>query len=190
VSLITTSNAGCIDTISQLVNIPVPITYQLVSTIDSCSGECLFQISPSISSMNSVWDFGDGIVLQNPNFSHTYQQAGNYNVTIVINLGGVCPDTIQSILNVVDITPDLKNVPNCFTPNNDGINDEFKIADKNFCKYLGYTILNRWGQEIFYTTNIHEAWDGKQNGYDLPEGAYVVVLHGKKPINLFLTIMR
>ena len=190
VSLITTSNAGCIDTISQLVNIPVPITYQLVSTLDSCSGECLFQISPSISSMNSVWDFGDGIVLQNPNFSHTYQQAGNYNVTIVINPGGVCSDTIQSLLNVVDITPDLKNVPNCFTPNNDGINDEFKIADKNFCKYLGYTIFNRWGQEIFYTTNIHEAWDGKQNGFDLPEGVYVVVLQGKKPINVFLTLIR
>ena len=190
VSLIATSSAGCIDTISQFVNIQPDITYQLASALDSCSGEYLFQISPSISSLNSVWDFGDGIVLQNPNFTHTYQQAGNYNLTVVINPGDACPDTLKSILYVVDFTPDLKDVPNIFTPNNDGVNDRFEITNKSFCKYLGYTIFNRWGQELFHTTNIRESWDGKQNGYDLPEGVYVIVLHGEKPASTFLTIIR
>ena len=190
VSLITTSSVGCVDTASQIVNIQSPIVYQLVSILDSCTGEYSFQISPSIVSMNSIWDFGDGVVLQNPNFTHTYQQTGNYNLSIVVDPGGSCPDTIQSILSVVDVTLDLKDVPNCFTPNNDGVNDKFIISNKSFCKYLGYTIFNRWGKEVFHTTNINEPWDGKQNGFDLPEGVFIVVLKGNKPINVFLTLIR
>ena len=190
VSLITTNGAGCIDSTSQLLNIQASVNYQLVTTLDSCSGEYSFQISPSIISMNSVWDFGDGTVLQNPNFTHTYQQAGNYNLLIIVNPGDVCADTIQSVLNISDVIFDLNSIPNCFTPNNDGINDKFEITNKSFCKYIGYTIFNRWGQELFHTSNIRESWDGKQNGCDLPEGVYVIVLHGEKPASTFLTIIR
>lgn len=190
VSLITTNSAGCLDSTSQLLNIQASVNYQLITALDSCSGEYSFQISPSISSLNSVWDFGDGTVLQNPNFIHVYQQAGNYNLMIIVNPGDVCADTIQSVINISDVIFDLNSIPNCFTPNNDGINDKFEITNKSFCKYLGYTIFNRWGQELFHTSNIRDPWDGKQNGCDLPEGVYVIILHGLKPASTFITIMR
>jgi len=77
-----------------------------------------------------------------------------------------------------------------FTPKKDGINDKYEITDKSFCKYIGYTIFNRWGQELFHTSNIRDPWDGKQNGNDLPEGVYVIILHGEKPASKFITIMR
>jgi gliding motility-associated-like protein len=68
-----------------------------------------------------------------------------------------------------------KPIPNAFTPNGDGLNDEFRIFGtpiENITKY-NFQIFNRWGQKIFETTNIEDAWDGKLNGQYCPAGVYV-----------------
>ncbi len=35
-------------------------------------------------------------------------------------------------------------------------------------------IFNRWGKELFYTTDINQGWNGNFNGEPVPEGVYVV----------------
>ncbi|MGA2823413.1 MAG: gliding motility-associated C-terminal domain-containing protein, partial [Bacteroidales bacterium] len=68
-----------------------------------------------------------------------------------------------------------KPIPNAFTPNGDGVNDQFRIYGtpiENITKY-NFQIFNRWGQKIFETTNIEDAWDGKLNGQYCPAGVYV-----------------
>jgi gliding motility-associated-like protein len=68
-----------------------------------------------------------------------------------------------------------KPIPNAFTPNGDGLNDEFRIfgtPTENITKY-NFQIFNRWGQKIFETTNIEDGWDGKLNGQYCPAGVYV-----------------
>ncbi len=67
------------------------------------------------------------------------------------------------------------NIPNVFTPNNDKINDEFKLE---MCDTLNFniSIYNRWGDTIFQSNSIHKSWDGKdKQGNDCDDGTYYFV---------------
>jgi len=69
-------------------------------------------------------------------------------------------------------------IPNVFTPNEDGNNDQFFIDVENI-ESGSISIRNRWGQEVFSTSNIHDAWDGTHNGNLVAEGVYFVVVVAK-----------
>jgi len=56
-------------------------------------------------------------------------------------------------------------VPNSFSPNNDGINDAF-FAQGTGVTEFEMTIWNRWGDEIFKTTEFADVWDGSFEGKD------------------------
>ncbi|UAY51888.1 gliding motility-associated C-terminal domain-containing protein [Ferruginibacter albus] len=62
-------------------------------------------------------------------------------------------------------------LPNAFTPNGDGLNDLFRIQYKNIT-LKEFQIFNRWGERVFKTSNIKEAWDGKHKG-EITAGNYV-----------------
>jgi gliding motility-associated-like protein len=53
--------------------------------------------------------------------------------------------------------------PKAFTPNGDGVNDEFKFETKNIGKF-DLRIFNRWGNLIFTSTNSNDGWNGLSNG--------------------------
>ncbi|WP_211657650.1 Ig-like domain-containing protein [Parapedobacter composti] len=63
-------------------------------------------------------------------------------------------------------------IPNLFTPNGDGLNDRFVI--KNLMQYQGreLLILNRWGNQVYKSTNYNNDWDGGS----LAEGTYYYIL--------------
>ncbi|WP_349313711.1 Ig-like domain-containing protein [Chitinophaga sp. MM2321] len=77
----------------------------------------------------------------------------------------------------ITVTEDGFFIPNAITPNNDGINDRFVIPD--LYKYPGssLSIFNRWGNEVYYSGNYNNNWDG--NG--LGGGTYYYVLKLKIP---------
>jgi gliding motility-associated-like protein len=68
-------------------------------------------------------------------------------------------------------------IPNIFTPNGDGANDVFLIDSKNILN-LNLTILNRWGQVVFETTDINTSWNGYFNGSLCTEGTYFYFITG------------
>jgi gliding motility-associated-like protein len=67
-------------------------------------------------------------------------------------------------------------VPNVFSPNGDGINDTWIIA--NLSAYPGATVdvFNRYGQLVFHSGNSNKAWDGTFNGKPLPVGTYYYII--------------
>lgn len=71
------------------------------------------------------------------------------------------------------------NIPNSFSPNNDGLNDYF-LPRELLSSGLGFfrmRIFNRWGEEVFYTTALDgRGWDGKFDGKEQPQGVYVYVI--------------
>ncbi len=76
------------------------------------------------------------------------------------------------------------NVPNVFTPNQDGLNDYF--LPFHDCNVTDYTmmIFNRWGQVIYETHNIDDGWDGRNSGKSEELGTYAWQLdyqNGDKP---------
>ena len=112
------------------------------------------------------WNFGDLIsstsVLQNPTF--TYSAPDCYLVTLeVTSVDGCVDDTTKEIC----IAPDaIIYVPNAFTPNDDGTNEEFiavtiGMDPDNFEMW----IFDRWGNMIFYTDDLNKGWDGRVQGH-------------------------
>jgi len=59
-------------------------------------------------------------------------------------------------------------IPNSFSPNGDGINDVFKPEIIGAHPDNGYKmqIFDRWGNQIFYTEDLNEAWNGSIDGQD------------------------
>ena len=64
--------------------------------------------------------------------------------------------------------------PNAFTPDGDGLNDEFiAIGQPDNLTSFSMKIFNRWGQMIFETKDITRGWDGTYQGSPSPAGTYV-----------------
>jgi gliding motility-associated-like protein len=66
-------------------------------------------------------------------------------------------------------------IPNAFSPNADGINDEFAIQLPPHTNYH-LRIFNRWGNEIFTSTAIQNKWNGKYKNIDVPMETYFYTL--------------
>ena len=69
-------------------------------------------------------------------------------------------------------------IPNAFSPDGDGVNDNFNISYNNNINpfpisHFVLHIFDRWGEEIFQSNDISRGWDGKKNGNDCPGGVYV-----------------
>lgn len=66
--------------------------------------------------------------------------------------------------------------PSAFTPNSDGINDNFGLISPTFSQGYLLTIYNRWGIVVFQNTDQRRKWDGKFNGKPASAGTYVWTL--------------
>lgn len=80
----------------------------------------------------------------------------------------------------VDVRRDCYiNIPNSFTPNNDGTNDYFfprQLLSQSLSAFR-MQIFNRWGQSIFETTSVNgRGWDGKFNEVAQPQGVYIYLI--------------
>jgi gliding motility-associated-like protein len=74
-------------------------------------------------------------------------------------------------------------VPNVFSPNDDGANDELRIYSKKFTELISFGIYDRWGSVVFSTQDLEIPWDGRVNGEDAPAGVYVYALRLLCPID-------
>jgi gliding motility-associated-like protein len=81
----------------------------------------------------------------------------------------------DSVRVIVDYKSKV-GVPTGFTPNGDGENDKFKLSGITFQTLMEFKVFNRWGQEVFSTTDIKEGWDGRFNGTEQPMGVYNYVI--------------
>ena len=63
-------------------------------------------------------------------------------------------------------------VPNAFSPNDDGINDLFKIFIKDDVLIERFIIINRYGEIVFETKDANESWNGRFKGILANEGSY------------------
>lgn len=61
--------------------------------------------------------------------------------------------------------------PNAFSPNHDGLNDEFKPVAEDIVKF-NIRIYNRWGEKVFESDDIDNGWDGKYKGIKAQDGVY------------------
>lgn len=108
---------------------------------------------------NWFWTYGvnnEYSTNQNPYYS--YPDTGNYNVALLVANQFDCVDSIIKTVRINEIT--TLYIPNTFTPNADGINDVFRIVG-NEIETFELFIFNRWGEQLFKSQSLDNAWDGK-----------------------------
>jgi gliding motility-associated-like protein len=95
---------------------------------------------------------------------------------VVITTAEGCTFYDSTRVNVSEET--FITMPNAFTPNGDGVNDELKIIMRGPATLNAYKIFDRWGTNIFFTNNINEGWKGTNRGKPCEVGTYVYVIEG------------
>ncbi len=92
--------------------------------------------------------------------------------TYIVEVGEIGkPFLIKTFDVFINCDPKLI-LPTAFTPNGDGLNDNFEIKGGDFA-FLNFQIYNRWGEIVFVSRGKDDVWDGTFMGKPCPEGVYV-----------------
>lgn len=160
-----TSDSGCVSILSKnnfITVYPKPIADFKVEPETTTIIDPVISVTDLSTGTNFWnWNFGDqdtSLVFNPP--PHTYQDTGTYTITLITNTQYGCLDTAYQ--NII-IDPDFAfYIPNTFTPNDDGINDNFSGKGIFIIKYE-MSIFDRWGNLIFHSDDPNKPWDGKAN---------------------------
>ena len=108
----------------------------------------------------------------------------------------ICPDECSTATVTLTVGGDATcEIPTIFSPNNDGINDEFIVPCLSTDKFPNneVSIFNEWGDEVFRQSQYQNNWQGTYKGEDLPTGTYFWVIDlgdGTTPTSGFLVLER
>jgi len=147
----------------------------------------LLDAVPATSTATGAWSLlaGSGTITApgNPATEVTGLALGYNWFTWTVDNGtcGITSDTMYVyIKDCLTIT-----IPNAFSPNGDGVNDDVQIINIESYPDNEFTIFNRWGSKVFeaapYTNGVGQAWDGTSQfgaafGEKLPESTYYYIL--------------
>lgn len=107
-------------------------------------------------------------------FSFTFSEEGTKYIRYIgSNADGTC-ETYGDVYNVTVGASELR-IPNAFSPDGDGINDEWKVSYRSLVDFK-CTIFNRQGHQIFSFSNPSMGWDGTKNGKKVADGVYFYVI--------------
>ena len=173
VSLVVTSAGGCVDTLTiadamSIYVTPTPgFTYR--PTEPSMLDPRIRFTNTTVNGISYAWEFGDGSSSTMVNPINTYMEEGDYLVTLTAT-NGICEATITENLHIDPVT--FIYIPNSFTPNLDRLNDGFIPKGIGIQKFSMY-IYDRWGKELYFTSNMDDPWNGIYKGMECPSDTYV-----------------
>ena len=164
VSLSVTSDLGCTD--DSLINAYITVHPQSVADFSfspsfAAPRDLITFINLSTNAASYKWYFGDGdsSILVDP--IHIYAEEGTYSITLIAISPNGCNDTVSFS---IEIKRDNYFAPNSFTPDDDGVNDEWRIVGLEEARNYMLLIFDRWGELVFESTDPTDSWDGKYLG--------------------------
>jgi gliding motility-associated-like protein len=155
-------------------------------SVDPSKGEAPLEVSFTDKSIRetykSIWNFGykskDGKrdtiweiskdslwILKDP-FTHIYYKPGEYKVKLTIESDKHCIDSL--VFDKIVVEKSELDIPNVFTPNDDGLNDRFMVQKKSL-KFISVEVFSRSGKMVYNFSGEGEAlrnwegWDGRVN---------------------------
>jgi gliding motility-associated-like protein len=130
----------------------------------------------STGATSYLWDFGDGSSSTERNPNHTYIQKGDFSIKLTAYNNNTCSASVVKANVVTIANNNFIFIPNTFTPNGDGKNDEFQVTISNIRSYH-VSIFDRWGSPLFESGDIQQNWKGDHKGMPAPAGTYFYVIH-------------
>lgn len=110
----------------------------------------------------------------NPTFTSSVPMTLEVTVT---DLATGCDLVLSVYMDAIEhCDGNLISVPNTFTPNHDGYNDELHLISNTISEINSFKIFDRWGGLVFETDDFYKGWDGQRNGKDMPIGVYVYLI--------------
>lgn len=175
-SLTATDANGCTATDTTSITEPVEVLVDITpDSADINLGEALTLQSSTNQSgaVTYTWSPAAGLSCTDcaaPDFN-AYSSLG-YTLTVTNSDG--CIGIAQAY---VAVKPSYDVfIPNAFSPNGDGANDEWQIyGNMAGIKQMSVEVYNRTGEKVFEGTDINFKWDGKYKGVQSPPGVYVYV---------------
>ncbi len=163
-------------TVTDPIPVPRPETIDLLATVKGITANLNF----------TYWK--DSLLTQALSNPHAIDKNGRYFIKATNQAGCTVSYGVNVIIAEVEITP-----PNAFSPNNDGIHDQWMIEKIEYYPECVIEIFNRLGQKVFNSVGYNKPWDGKFNGIDQPVATYYYIIKRRadlKPIGGSVTLVR
>jgi gliding motility-associated-like protein len=123
-----------------------------------------------VAGLDCYYSFGDGTGINSVNATHSYEEPGDYKISLLVSNGFGCRDSSS---DTVRILPEFRFwIPNSFSPDDNSLNDIFMPVVMGVSNYE-FDIFDRWGQRIFRTHNPKEGWNGYFKNKECPQGIYI-----------------
>ncbi len=172
-TIITADTCTATDTLNTLLSVfPAANAAFSAQPLVASNLNPLFNFYTLSGNTSCYYDFGDGSGDSSCNTTHLYSDTGTYIVTLYTNSTGGCADTFSL---TVQVRPNFSlYIPSAFSPNNDQLNDIFRIYAEGI-RQFEIQIYNRRGQVVFRSDETTSDWNGKyeNEGEDCPAGVYV-----------------
>ncbi|GGD45906.1 hypothetical protein GCM10011514_07370 [Emticicia aquatilis] len=139
-------------------------------------------ISGATDSKLNVYEFGNYTVKVKNTTGNCEVESEEFKVTLKTSCGSISFGSTDNIY-----------LPNTFSPNNDGKNDDWQVYNLDKYPDAEIFVYNRWGDPIFYSKGNTIKWDGKYKNELVPVGIYIYILDlktvGFSPIEGKLTVL-
>jgi hypothetical protein len=179
VKLIVTTNLGCKDSATVQVRIHDGPTADFIAHPWSTG---LFDPEIEFTDMSDYavaweWDFGDGTGSSSQNPTNVYFREGEFPVTLIVYSQHACVDSITKEVSIID---DLRiYFPTAINLRSPGNHEFYPKGVGIDVENYQMTIYNRWGEEIYTTTNYDARWQGRYSnnkGDFVPQGVYTYLV--------------
>lgn len=181
ISCTATNSSGCTFTIDTAINTINQLPDITVSAVPDTVilGETSQLNAFSSVSNNYTWQYNQ--TLSETNIANPMATPTQTTTYLVEVSDGNCPNKalITVYIKLPECIEDKIFVPNAFSPNGDGNNDVFYVRSLAPIDDFYFTIYDRWGQQVFETTDINTGWDGKFKNVLLNTAAYAWYCSGK-----------
>lgn len=176
--LAATNAEGCTNSDTVTVNVlTAPVVHAGPDKIIT-EGQSV-QLDGSVSGSSDSYYWTPGSYLSD---DHTLQPLASpvTDITYTLHAGSACGQASDSTF--VKVYKQVL-VPNSFSPNSDGVNDQWRIDALTSYPRAELFVFNRYGQPVFQSKGYNHPWDGTRNGKPLPVDTYyyVIDLHDGRP---------
>ena len=171
-----TDASQCASLINLTITEAPPISFTLSSSPALCGnvgGSATVTATGGVAPLTILWADGSS------NASIGNLTAGSYFVTITdANNCSESGNAVVELLSTQTIngTPCMIEIPNIITPNNDNVNDFFKIKNLEYFPNTSVSIFNRWGTKLYENANYKNEW----NADGISDGTYFYIISVSK----------
>jgi gliding motility-associated-like protein len=161
--------AGCENSLTVTITEPASLQVSLPTTVSLCledSVELVSTVSGGVPGYTYAWSTGES----NP--SIWVQGVQNEIIFLSIIDANGCENDASVGIEIIPCGSIVYDIPNVFSPNGDGTNDQYGIFSENVISQEAI-IVNRWGELMIQLNQVNQLWDGTlPSGQLAKDGVY------------------